>query len=208
MKNVKSGSKTLMWSVIMSSPGPLLVGLGLLTGRSATQLADFVRRSSELLAIVMSFFVYKITTKDGVEDVKKKQCLERYSNAFVGVMMCVGATIMILLAFLSERGEKGNVVPGLLIAVAGVIANTVFWHRYAKLNRTEPNVILKVQARLYRAKSFVDACVTVALIVVLVAPASGAAFWFDLIGSVIVALYLIWSGIKTIAEAVKGREKE
>ena len=122
--------------------------------------------------------------------------------------MCVGATIMILLAFLSERGEKGNVVPGLLIAVAGVIANTIFWHRYAKLNRTEPNVILKVQARLYRAKSFVDACVTVALIVVLVAPASGAAFWFDLIGSVIVALYLIWSGIKTIAEAVKGREKE
>lgn len=207
MKNVKSGSKTLMWSVIMSAPGPILVGLGLLTGRSATQLADFVRRSSELLAIIMSFVVYKITTKDGAEDVTKKQRLERYSNAFVGVMMCVGGTFMILLAFLSESGETGNVIPGLLIAVAGVIANTVFWCRYAKLNRLEPNAILKVQARLYCAKSFVDGCVTIALIVVLVAPGSETAFWFDLVGSVIVALYLIWSGMKTVAEAIKGRKK-
>ena len=47
MANKKSGEKTLLWSVIMSSPGPLVVGLGLLSGRSSTQIADFVRRSAE-----------------------------------------------------------------------------------------------------------------------------------------------------------------
>ena len=73
MNNKKSGSRTLLWSVIMSSPGPLVVGLGLMAGRSSTQIADFVRRSAELLAIIMSFVIYKVTTKDGACDEAKKQ---------------------------------------------------------------------------------------------------------------------------------------
>ena len=86
MSNKKSGKRTLLWSVIMSSPGPLVVGLGLIVGQSSTQIADFVRRSSELLAIIMAFVVYMITTKDGVCDTKKKEKLEKISNIFVGAM--------------------------------------------------------------------------------------------------------------------------
>ena len=41
--NTKSGTKTLLLSVLMSAPGPLVVGLGLLAVRSSTQIADFVR---------------------------------------------------------------------------------------------------------------------------------------------------------------------
>ena len=202
MSNKKSGAKTLLWSVLMSSPGPLVVGLGLLAGRSSTQIADFVRRSSELLAIILSFIVYKITTKDGVEDTEKKEKLERYSNAFVGAMMCVGGSFMIALAFMSDTTDKGNVIPGLTIAVLGVIANTIFWRKYTKLNRKEPNAILAVQARLYRAKSLVDCCVTLALLSVVIAPGSPVSAWLDFIGSVIVACYLIRCGIQTIRERI------
>ncbi len=60
MNSQKSGSRTLLMSVLMSAPGPLILGLGLLSGRSATQIADFFRRSSELLAIIMAYIVYKI----------------------------------------------------------------------------------------------------------------------------------------------------
>ena len=74
MKNKKSGARTLLWSVIMSAPGPLVVGLGLIAGRSSTQIADFVRRSAELLAIIMSFMIYQITTKNGkCDEVKRKK---------------------------------------------------------------------------------------------------------------------------------------
>ena len=76
MSGKKSGAKTLLWSIIMSSPGPLVVGLGLIAGRSSTQIADFVRRSAELVAIIMSFVVYSATQKDGVCDEEKKQRLE------------------------------------------------------------------------------------------------------------------------------------
>lgn len=196
----KSGTKTLLWSVIMSAPGPLIIGLGLFVGRSSTQIADFVRRSSELLAIIMAYIVYKITTKDGVCDTARKEKLEKFSNLFVGAMMCLGGSLMLLLAFVSENKDKGNVIPGLVIALLGVIANTIFWRKYTKLNKAEPNAIIAVQARLYRAKSLVDSCVTIALLSVAIFPESPASYYLDLIGSVIVALYLIWCGIQTIAE--------
>lgn len=206
MSSKKSGSRTLLMSVLMSSPGPLVVGLGLLAGRSSTQIADFVRRSSELLAIIMSFVVYKVTTKDGNCNEKKRAGLERGSNAFVGAMMCIGGCFMIVLTLLSDTADKGNVIPGLTIAVLGVIANTIFWRKYTKLNKAEPNAILAVQARLYRAKSLVDSCVTVALLSVVIAPGSGVSVWLDFIGSIIVAVYLIWCGIQTVYETARGRK--
>lgn len=204
MSNKKSGSRTLLWSVIMSSPGPLVVGLGLMAGRSSTQIADFVRRSSELLAIIMAFVTYKITTKDGQEDLVKKEKVERVSNLFVGAMMCLGGSIMLLLAFVSENEDKGNVIPGLTVAVLGVIANTIFWRKYTKLNKQEPNPILAVQARLYRAKSLVDGCVTIALLSVAIAPEAVFSYYLDMIGSVIVAIYLIFCGVQTIRERMEG----
>lgn len=202
-KKTKSGAKTLLCSVLMSAPGPLIIGLGLFAGRSSTQIADFVRRSSELLAIIMAYVVYKITNKDGICDEYRKEKLERFSNLFVGAMMCLGGTLMLLLAFASDKENKGNVIPGLVIALLGVIANTIFWRKYTKLNSQEPNAILAVQSRLYRAKSLVDSCVTIALLSVALFPDSITSYYLDLIGSVIVALYLIWCGIQTILERLK-----
>ena len=203
MSKKKSGVKTLMWSIIMSAPGPLVVGLGLIAGRSSTQIADFVRRSAELLAIIMSFVVYTMTQKDGVCDEVRKRKMERRSNIFVGSMMCLAGAIMAVLAFAINNEDKGNVIPGLVIAVLGVIANSIFWVKYTRLNKAEPNAILAVQARLYRAKSLVDMSVTVALAAVLINPTSAVSYWLDLIGSLIVALYLIWCGARTIYEERK-----
>ena len=205
MNDKKSGAKTLLWSIIMSSPGPLVVGLGLLAGRSSTQIADFVRRSAELLAIIMSFVVYTVVTKQGVTDEVKKRKMERGSNVFVGSMMCLAGAIMAVLAFAMNNEDKGNVIPGLAIAVLGVIANSIFWIKYTRINQTEPNAIMAVQARLYRAKTLVDSSVTIALLSVLIAPQSSISYWLDLIGSMIVAVYLLWCGIQTIYEELKQR---
>ena len=203
MSEKKSGAKTLLWSIIMSSPGPLVVGLGLLAGRSSTQIADFVRRSAELLAIIMSFVVYRAVTKQGVTDEVKKRKTERGSNIFVGSMMCLAGAIMSVLAFTMSNEDKGNVIPGLTIAVLGVIANSIFWIKYTRLNQAEPNAIMAVQSRLYRAKTLVDSSVTIALLSVLIAPQSAVSYWLDLIGSMIVAFYLIWCGVQTIIEELK-----
>ena len=201
MKKEGSGSRTLLLSVLMSAPGPLVVGLGLLVGKSSTQLADFFRRSAELLAIIVAFAVYQLAGKN--PSMEKKAQLERLSNRFVGTVMCLSGVIMAALALFAPSEDKGNVIPGLAIAVMGVIANTAFWVKYTRLNKRQPNAILRVQSRLYRAKSLVDTCVTIALLSVVIAPQSVVSRWLDFAGSLIVALYLIWCGIRTILEAVR-----
>ena len=108
-----------------------------------------------------------------------------------------------IMALAGGQGDKGNVIPGLSIAVMGVIANTLFWRKYTRLNRRESNAILAVQARLYRAKSLVDGCVTLALLAVLIAPESAAAATLDTAGSLVVALYLVACGVQTLWEALK-----
>jgi divalent metal cation (Fe/Co/Zn/Cd) transporter len=203
MNNRKSGGRTLLLSVLMSAPGPLILGLGLLEGHSSTQIADFVRRSAELLAIIMAYVTYLVTTRDSMADPNRRAQVERFSNLFVGAMMCLGGFLMLVLAFVADSEDKGNVIPALAIAVMGVIANTLFWRKYARLNRADPNPILAVQVRLYRAKSLVDGCVTLALLAVLLLPDSPASAWLDRIGSAVVAVYLVFCGMQTIRERLE-----
>ncbi len=205
MKNSKSGSRTLLMSVIMSAPGPLIVGIGMLLGRSTTQLADFVRRSAELLAIIVAYVIYSITNKDASSE--RKERLERISNRLVGGLMCLSGASMLVVALLSENTQKGNVIPGLVIAVLGVIANSLFWRKYTKLSRESRNVILEVQSRLYCAKTLVDTCVTIALASVALFPRAEFSFYLDIGGSVVVAVYLVWCGIRTIGEVRKRRNE-
>jgi len=186
----------------MSAPGPLIVGLGLLTGKSSTQMADFFRRSVELLAIICSFIVFQATRMDEITNITRKIRMEKGANLFVGLAMCLSGISMILLSIFAGSSEKGNVIPGLTIALLGVIANTLFWRKYTVLNRQSPNAILAVQSRLYCAKAIVDGCVTLVLVTVALFPASKEAALLDTVGSIIVAVYLIYCGIRTISECL------
>lgn len=203
--NKKSGKKTLLWSVIMSSPGPLIVGVGLIIGKSSTQVADFIRRSIELLAIILSLLVYCITTKDDYTDEVKKQKLENGINTFVSITMILSGIIMTILALLSSKEEKGNVIPGLAIAILGVVANSIFWFKYHRLGEQDNNSILKIQSKLYRAKTFVDCSVMIALVVILFSKNTLLSYYIDIIGTFVVSLYLIYTGLKSFLKTIKNK---
>ena len=196
----KSGYRTLLVSVLMSSYGPVILGLGLRVGHSSTQIADFTRRTAELLALVVALVVYAMTNRRQDMPETRKLALERKGNLFTGIIMCISGLSMLLLSVLSTDADKGNVIPALVIAFLGVVANSIFWRRYTALYRKQGNAILGVQARLYGAKTAVDVCVVIALASVLVFPGTKASFWLDQIGSMLVALYMIRCGIMTIME--------
>ena len=194
----KSGERTLLASVILSAPGPIVVGAGLLLGRSSTQYADFARRTAELVAIIVSWLLFRALHRHGTPDPARKSKLEGVANAFVGGAMCLSGAAMLLMALFSSHTQKGNVIPGLVIALLGVTANTWFWFRYRALHQKNPDAILAVQSRLYRAKALVDACVTIALATVFIAPDTPAAQYMDVGGSIMVAIYLIANGIAAL----------
>ena len=196
----KSGYRTLLMSVLLSAPGPLVLGLGLTVGRSSTQLSDFTRRTAELLALIVAFVLYAVTNRRADMDARRKAELERKGNFFVGAVMCFSGLSMLLLTFFSGSEDKGNVVPALVIAFLGAVTNIIFWRRYTALFQKQGNAILGVQARLYGAKSCVDCCVTAALAAVLAFPGSRASGWLDSAGSLLVSLYMIRCGVKTIRE--------
>ncbi|MBO4838508.1 MAG: cation transporter [Lachnospiraceae bacterium] len=204
----KSSRRTLLLSVLLSAPGPLILGLGLTVGRSSTQISDFTRRTAELLALIVAYVIYTVTNRREDTDANKKASLERKGNLFTGVIMCISGLCMLLLTLLSGREDKGNVVPALIVSFLGVVANTIFWRRYTVLFRREGNAILGVQARLYGAKSAVDICVTAALAAVLLFPGTRAADLIDRVGSVLVAGYMVWCGIRTIREQRTGNKEQ
>ena len=199
-KETKSGFRTLLMSVLFSLSGPIVLGLGLMVGHSNTQIADFTRRTAELLALIVAFVVYTVTNvRPGMSEEKKIR-LERAGNLFTGFIMCVSGLSMLVLTFLSGDEDKGNVVPAMIIAFLGVVANGLFWRKYTALARSRDNALLGVQARLYGAKTVVDICVTSALAAVLIFPGTRIAWWMDKVGSLLVSLYMIRCGIKTIME--------
>lgn len=184
-----------------------MVGIGLMMGKSSTQLADFIRRTAELVAIIVSWLVFRVTHNAELEDDTKKAKLERLANICVGIAMCLSGVAMLLVTLLASNTQKGNVIPGLVIAVLGVTTNTWFWLRYSKLNKADPDAILAVQSKLYRAKSLVDACVVLALASILINPDGQVAVVMDVAGSVVVSLYLLFTGAKTLYGQLGGQRE-
>ena len=205
MSHKKSGAKTLLMSIIMSSPGPLVVGLGLIIGRSSTQIADFVRRTAEFLAIVMSYVVYTATLKYRDKDDEKVRRLEKHSNLAFGIMIGLAGLIMTVITFVLHTEDKGNIIPALTIALLSASANSLFWIKYTRLHRAGAGAIMVVQARLYRAKTLIDTGISAVLLTILVAPQSDFSHWLDFSGSLLVAIYLTWCGIKTVYEEIRNK---
>jgi hypothetical protein len=75
--------------------------------------------------------------------------------------------------------------------------NGWFWRRYTTLTREQYSSVIAAQQQLYRAKASVDLCVLTALAAVAIAPAHPATRYVDILGSVTVASYLLWSGLRS-----------
>ena len=193
-----SRQKTLLIALLMSTPGPLITGLAAFSSQSTTQLADFIRRSVELVALFVSWWVFRQLQRNKTLSEADQARLERTAGLSVaGTMICSGI-IMVILAIsrFSFYQPGGNVGPGLIIAVLGLIFNGWFWWRYAVLTREQYSPVIAAQQKLYRAKATVDLCVVAALSAVAIAPTHPLTRYVDILGSLTVAGYLLWSGLQ------------
>src|SRR6056297_3476715 len=190
--------KTMLVAFLLSSPGPLLTGIAALSSQSATQIADFLRRSSELVALFVAWWVFRKMQRDTTTDQVFQNKMTRIANLTVSIaMICSGIAMFIVgMIRLFVFNASGKVILGLVIAVLGLITNSWFWWRYWSMNREIPDSVIEGQRNLYRAKACVDVAVVSALTAVLVAPNQPATQYIDAIGCMIVAFYLFYSGAK------------
>lgn len=192
--------RTLRLALALSAWGPLATGVAVLLSHSSTQMADFLRRSAELLAIALAWGVARRLRQRGV-DADARRRLERATAwAVAGALLLSGGVTLVVAGgrWLSGLEPGGDVRLGLLVALLGLGVNAGFWRRYAALGRERAGALLDGQRRLYRAKVVVDAGVALALATVALAPGSLLARGTDVSGSVLVGLYLMWSGGRTL----------
>jgi len=190
--------KTMLVAFLLSSPGPLLTGIAALSSQSATQIADFLRRSSELVALFVAWWVFRKMQRDTTTDQVFQKKMSRIANLTVSIaMICSGIAMFIVgVIRLFVFNVGGKVILGLMIAVLGLITNSWFWWRYWSMNQEIPDSVIEGQRNLYRAKACVDIAVVSALAAVLFAPEHPATQYVDAVGCMIVAFYLFYSGAK------------
>ncbi len=194
-----SRQRTLLVALLLSAWGPLATGLAVYTGRSTTQLADFLRRSVELVALFVSWYAFRSVQRTAMPSAHKARLERKAALTVAGAMASSGLVMLVItLTRLRTFQPGGNVYPGLAIAGLGLLTHAWFWQRYARFDRESHNPIMAVQRELYRAKSSVDLCVMAALLAVALAPHAPVTRYLDLVGSVAVALYMLWSAVNAV----------
>ena len=193
-------------ALLLSLWGPFATAIAVALSQSTTQLADFVRRSVELVALAISWAVFRHLRRTSGLTPARAARLERVASLAVASALTVSGVVMLVLVSTRVRTfvPGGDVRLGLAIAVLGLVVNAVFWRRYAGMERERPNTLIDAQRRLYRAKVAVDACVIAALATVLLAPEHPAVRWVDLGGSLAVAVYLMVSAQRTLRGTTVG----
>lgn len=189
--------KTLFAAVLLSIPGPLVTGIAAISSHSSTQLADFIRRSAELLALFVAWWVFRYLQRHTRLSEDNRTRLEQMAGLSVAFAMGCSGLIMLIISIsrFSDYAPAGNVISGLVIAFLGLLTNTWFWWRYTMLTREQFNPVIAAQQKLYRAKASVDLCVVIALTVLTLAPNHPVSQYLDILGSCSVAIYLLYSAI-------------
>lgn len=193
-KQTTKREKTLLAALLLSSPGPIATGIAAFTSRSATQIADFLRRTAELVALFVSWWAFRKLHQGAKEDQKER--LERAAFLTVALAMLASGVAMLAVGVsrLFVYKVTGSVALGFTIATLGLLTNTWFWWRYRTMTVERRDSVIVGQEKLYRAKALVDLVVVFALALVLIFPESTVTRYMDALGCIAVASYVIYSG--------------
>lgn len=206
-ERASKGEKTMLTSLLLSAPGPIVTGIPAITSRSATQMADFLRRTAELVALFIAWWVYrKLQRKQVVDEAAGLRMEKTAQFAVVGAMFSSGLAMLVVgISRFFVYQANGKVTMGLIIALLGLLTNGWFWRRYRRMVQEAYDPVLEGQQKLYRAKTCVDLGVTIALISVAVMPSHPVTQIIDAVGCLVVAGYLLYNGWEMLKK--QGQQK-
>ena len=197
--------RTLAWAAALSAFAPFVTGAAVVMSQSSTQIADFVRRSVELVALLRSWWVYRTLSRAPSLPPDAVARLERRASLVVALALGVsGLTMLVVTATRLGRIEPGGDVRlGLAVACLAIVFNGAFWWRYERLQSAFADAIIDAQRRFYRAKVVVDLNVIVALCAVAFAPDWNWTAIVDSVGSLAVAGYVLIAALETARGALR-----
>lgn len=198
--------RTLRIAWIMSLAAPLITGLAFYYGRTTVLLANFFRRSSELLSLFLSWYVFKKVSSGPDENYNYGYYkMEDAASLVVGLVMNLSFILVLYNGIHRFRNptSSGWLLPGLIIAGGGLIISLWFWQRNYRLSKRKSTPIFEAQWRLYRAKALIDFTVFLTLFLNIMFEKERIALYVDSIGSILISFFLLVSGILLIKKSLK-----
>ncbi len=210
MKNYQE-ERTLLAAWLISLWAPVASGVAFVMGRTNVQLADLLRRSSELLALFLAWLVYRKISRSNLhatylngKEISEGRRLESLSSLFVGIIMIISVLVIVWSAVkhIISPVELGVIWPGFLVALGGVVVNAYFWLKFLRLNSKEPSPIFDTQWRLYRAKTVMDLTLIITLTGSRIFVGKVWSVYLDPAGSLIVAVFMLKSAAQIIKNSI------
>ena len=199
--------RTLRSAWLISLMAPAATAVAFMLGGTSVQLADFFRRSAELLGLFASWWVLRRihSKRSPTLEPETVRQLEHRAALGVGVVMVLSATFILVSALLrlADPPTTGLVAPGLVVPLGGMVVNGWFWRRGSLLARQHPTPLVDSQWRLCRAKAVLDGVVFLTLLMTLLPAAAGQAHYIDTAGALSIAVFLLISASRIIVPASK-----
>ncbi len=197
--------RTLRAAWLISLWAPLGTGVAMVLGRSTVLFADFLRRSSELLALFLAWLVIrKVSQGKNARFNYGYGKLENLSSLIVATVMVFSFVIIAFSAAgrILDPRPLAILWPGILVASGGLIVNSWFWRRTSALNREESTPVFEAHWRLYRAKSIIDLAVLITLGMSALLRDYNWSVYIDPAGSLIIAVFLLGSAYRITRASV------
>ena len=200
----KKGRANLLFATLVCIPGPLVLAIDLAFGVNSTLIADLIKRSIDLLTVLLAWIIYELTIHNSITSETKAR-LEVFVKYFTGISMCVSGGIMIYVAIVDFGINKGDMIPSLFFAFTGAVLNVILYLNY----RSMENPVLRVQAKLHRVKMLFDCGMVIILFIWILTSNDTVKQYTNAIGTAFISLYLVWSGFRLLEIPIfKKRKKQ
>jgi cation diffusion facilitator family transporter len=191
---------------ILTCSAALPVGIvGVVLGNSVALLADLLRATAELVAMVLSWLTLRAVrrTRHDVFNYGLGK-LESAASVMVGAALMVAFVVVLggsLARFLAPA-PIGNAWLGLAVTVAGMGGSVWLWRRNYAIARRSPSPVMDAQWRLYRSKAVANLIVSVSVGVALGFKGQAWAAYVDPAGSLAIAGFLLYSAWTVASSSV------
>ena len=188
--------RTLRAAWIVSSSAPLVTGYAFYQSGSVTVLADFFRRTLELMVLFSNWLIYKkiLRSESGIKKLDTDK-LENYAARGVMVVMALSFFVIFFNALGQLRDPQpiGQIWVAMTIGVLGLLVNGSFWWKNRSLAKREESSIFYAQWKLYRAKALMDGTLVIILTSGRILEGYHWARYIDPVGSIGISFFLLYS---------------
>ncbi len=209
VKSKNNSSNTIKKAALIGILGATISGIVAHTGSCSTMYMDFCRSLIEGITTVISFFVFNYISNNNVSSQKETELQERI-RVITGIVMLVTSVLLATVSIISFSpvAKEGNNLPSLFTTSIVVFINLSIFRNYKKSLKEKFDHIIKAQYTMYRSKIIINTFVLSILVVMTLAPSWNGVAYIDLVGTIIMSVFIFAEGIKNISLKAENNKLE